>query len=89
MLKSQINEILKECIKDHLAPAEIDKVIIKEAEDHDGDPILNITVVARAELDPEKFASLALPLRRTLHDMQVDRFPIPYMTTKETELAAV
>ncbi len=89
MLKSQDEKLIK-CIKVHLAPAEIDDVIFEEAEDHDGDPILNITVVSKVELAPEKFIGLALQLRKTLHDMQVERFPIPsYMTTKEAELAAV
>ena len=92
MLKSQIDKILEECIKDHLAPAEIVDVISEEAEDHDGDPILNITVVFQAEddeLDPEKVVGLALQLRKTLLDMQVERFPIPsYMTIKEAEFAA-
>ncbi len=89
MVKAQIDKI-EEYIKVHLAPAEIDKVIFEEAEDHDGDPILNITVVYKSEPDPDKFVGLALPLRRTLHDMQVERFPIPsYKTIKEAELAAV
>ncbi len=89
MMKSQ-NKKLKKCIKVHLAPAEIDNVIFEEAEDHDGDPILNITVVSKAEIAPEKFVGLALQLRKTLLSMQVERFPIPsYMTTKEAELAVV
>ena len=89
MVKSQNYKKLKKCIKVQLAPAEIDNVIFEEAEDHDGDPILNITVVYKSEPDPEKFVGLALQLRKTLLDMQVERFPIPSYKTKEVELTAV
>ncbi len=88
-----IDEILKICIQEQLAPAEIVEVKSEEAEDHDGDPILNIWVVFKAEkdrLDPEKVGGLVQHLRPTLSKLQMDRFPIPtYMTPEEAGIATV
>lgn len=86
-----IDEILKKRIQEQLAPAQIIDVISEEAEGYDGDPILNITVVFKAEndrLDPEKVLGLISHLRPTLRKLKLDRFPIPYfMTPEEVEYA--
>ena len=86
-----IDQILKERIQEKLAPAEIVEVFSEEAEDHDGDPILNIRVVFKAKndrLDPEKVVGLVQHLQPTLRKLQMDRFPIPsFMTPEEVEFA--
>jgi len=89
MLKSKVYKKLKKCIVDHLAPDEVVNVIVEEAEDHDGDPILEIAVVTNVELASERFFGLGLRMRKTLLKMDEERYPIPtYKTTKEIEIAA-
>ena len=88
----EFDEILKIRIQEQLAPAKIVEVNSEEAEDHDGDPILNIKIVFTAEndwLDPEKVLGLALHLRPMLHKLCADCYPVfSYMTPEEIEFAA-
>ena len=89
MLKSKVYKKLKKCIVDHLAPDEVVNVIVEEAENHYGDPILEIAVVIKVELASERFFGLGLRVRKTLLKMDEERYPIlSYKTTKEFEIAS-
>jgi len=87
----KFDDILKQHIQEHLAPARIVDVKSEEAEDYYGDPILRIRVVYEAEnnrLDPEKVVSLARHLYEPLKAYPPDCYPvISYMIPEEVEYA--
>ncbi|MDE2739862.1 MAG: hypothetical protein OXH47_10090 [Paracoccaceae bacterium] len=87
-MPENIDEVLKKIVQEVLAPARIVDLKSERAEDADGDPILRIRVVYRAEnnrLDPDKVADVIGYLRDSIKKTTngLDRFPILSFTTPE------
>ena len=88
-----IDKFVEQIVQEQLAPAEIVKLTVEEAEDADDDPILRIDVVFKAagdRLDPEKVLGLGRCLRKPLYyEFNADLFPIfSFMTPEEASDAA-
>ena len=85
-----IDKILKPYVEKQLAPATIVDLCSEEAEDVDGDPILEIDVVYEAKnnlLDPEKVLGLARSLRKPLSELDTNRFPVFTFISNEEYIA--
>ena len=86
------HKAVRKVVQKQLAPAKIVGLTEEEANDHEGDPILRIEVVFDAPgdlLDPNKVLGLGRHLRKRLHELGTDRFPIvSYMTPDEVSDAA-
>ena len=87
-MHENFDDTLKEIIQKRLEPAEIVRLSFKEDEDADGDPIMRIRVVFKADddlLDPNKTLGLARHLRETMGNIFVERHPIFYFRTQEED----
>lgn len=87
-MQENFDEVLKKIVQEELAPARIVDLISEKAEDVDGDPILRIRVIYKAEnnrLDPDKVADVIGYLRDSIKKSTngLDRFPILSFTTPE------
>ncbi|MYE37319.1 MAG: hypothetical protein F4X24_07120 [Rhodobacteraceae bacterium] len=87
-MHEKFDDTLKKIIQKQLEPAEIVRLSFKEDEDADGDPIMRIRVVFKADedcLDPNKTLGLARHLRQTMGNIFVERHPIFYFRTQEED----
>lgn len=87
-MHENFDKTLKEIIQKRLEPAEIVRLSFKEDEDADGDPIMRIRIVFKADddlLDPNKTLGLARHLRETMGNIFVERHPIFYFRTQEED----
>lgn len=87
-MQEDIDKELKKIVQEQLAPVRIIGLKSEKAEDADGDPILRIRVVYKAEnnrLDPNKVADVIGYLRVGIKNTTngLDRFPILSFTTPE------
>ena len=87
-----IDAILKERIQEQLAPAQIIEVTSEETEDHDGDPILSIEIIFKAEnnhIDPKKILGLPRCLHQPIRrEYKGKHYPVfSFMTPEEAEFA--
>ncbi len=89
---TKIDKVLKRVVEEQLSPARIVRLSVEHAEEFDGDPILRISVVFKADddrFDPEKVLGLKRHLRKSLEEVETDSFPIlSYMTEAEAADAA-
>lgn len=66
-------------LADHLAPSEVQALVINDEVDADGDPVLRIQVVIKHDGPapaPEKLFSATGVVLRVLESMQDHRFPL-------------
>ncbi|MDE2760351.1 MAG: hypothetical protein OXH90_08665 [Paracoccaceae bacterium] len=87
-MHENFDKTLKEIIQKRLEPAEIVRLSFKEDEDADGDPIMRIRIVFKADedlLDPNKTLGLARHLRETMGNIFIERHPIFYFRTQEED----
>lgn len=92
---NDINKVLqtvRDVVSRRLYPAIVTDVSVKTDFDHDGDPILHITIVFQADgdkLQADKVLGLARHLREPLEKIGEDLFPVfTFMTPEEVQGAA-
>ncbi len=92
MPQNDLLSAVSDVISQQLAPARVERVSVENDEDHDGDPILRITVVFSVEggrLDSKKVLGLARHLREPLKRFREEAFPVfTFMTPEESSGAA-
>ena len=84
------DKVIREAVESTLAPAGIGRVIVREDEDHDGDPIYRVDIVLARddeELDVNKTIKLWEAVMDALEKNGFEvRFPIfTFMTPSEVE----
>jgi len=91
-LENMLRDAVKEVVSKQLEPARIERLDIQHDTDHDGDPILRISVVFDVDgdrLDPKSVRGLARHLREPLDRLKVEDFPtFSFATLKEYQSAA-
>ncbi|CAM4371866.1 hypothetical protein [Palleronia rufa] len=78
-MTEDLRTVIRRTVEAELAPARILDVHVQEDVDHDGDPILRISVVFEAKddrLDPRGMVGLARHLRDPLERLRVEAFPV-------------
>lgn len=82
-----LTEFVEAVVRRQFSDAVVDHVTVKPDLDHDGDPILRVTVVVQdeyAKLDPAKVVETSRSLWFELGDAGVEDFPIvSYMTKSD------
>lgn len=91
-MSDTLTEVARSVVEKQLAPARIVRVEVQEDPDHDGDPVLRVTVVFESDeddLDPDRVLGLVRHLREPLEKLEEPRFPIfSFMTPDECDGAA-
>ncbi len=91
-MSDQLTKVVTSVVEEQLAPVRIVSVSVEEDIDHDGDPVLRVSVVFESEdedLDPDRVLGLVRHLREPLKELQEARFPIfSFMTPDEVDGAA-
>ena len=80
-----LTEFVEAVVRRQFSDSIVDHVTVKPDMDHDGDPILRVTVVVRdefAKLDPAKVAETSRILWFELGDAGIEDFPIVSYRTK-------
>ncbi|MCY4186729.1 MAG: hypothetical protein OXD45_15630 [Rhodobacteraceae bacterium] len=92
-MQKNIDDTLKVFVQQHLAPAEMVQLKTEEDEDIDGNPILRIWVVYKAEndrIDPEKAVSLPRLLRQSFADLYASHYPLfSYIIPEQADFATL
>lgn len=76
---AQAREVIEGLVRRRLEGVDINSVRVEEAEDFDGDPIFEVTVIfkAKSKLDAAIVASMVRHMRSELYDkLSETRFPI-------------
>ena len=86
-------DVIAQVVRDQLTSATILSVSVREARDHDDDPILRVTIVFDApknRLDPNQAVGLIGLIRQALARNGDHRFPVPTFLTQAdaAEIAA-
>ncbi len=92
MLPEQIHGTIESVLQGRLGQVRLDSVDVDEDYDHDGDAILNVTVVYEpdgGELDAARIPELLVLLRRALSERGEFRFPVTSFITRKDRLEAV
>ncbi len=82
----EVTGIIEEFAKRELDRVQTVAVDVKEANDHDGDPILRVTVVYEGDykrLDPSKLLGFVRHLRPALSERGEERFPVMSYISRE------
>ena len=83
---SDLSQMIRNIASHQLAPAQIVDVRVEEDVDHDGDPILRITIIydaAEENLDARRALGMARHLREPFEKRNIERFPVLRYLSKE------
>lgn len=90
-LSREVRDAIEEVVRDRIDMVRIDRVLVEEGEDHDGDPSLFVRIVFDADvedLDAHRMVSITRHVRNRLYTFGEERFPYTTFISREDAEAA-